>query len=99
MNCGTSAIPGAAALDAAGALAEGEPPPLGRIHAAGDEDFVGIADVAHAVFADGSDQALSQDAVQCGDEVIGLDAHVEEAAEHVDDVVGVNGGEYKMARK
>ena len=42
-------------------------------------------------------QALGEDAVERGDEVISLDAHVEEAAEHVDHVVGVDGGEDQVA--
>ncbi len=34
---------------------------------------------------------------RAGDEVVGFDAHVEEAAKYVDDVVGVDGGEDEMA--
>src|ERR1700733_10699902 len=99
MDGGTSAIPRATALDAPEALAEGKTAPFGRIHAAGDEDFVGIADGADAVFADGADQALGQDAVQRGDEVVGFDAHIEESAEDVDNVVGMDGGEDEVAGK
>src|SRR4051812_34828161 len=97
MNCGTSSVPGAAALDASGAFAEGEAAPFGGIHAAGDEDFIGITDVANAMLADSADEALGEDAVQCGDEVVGFNAHVEEASEDVDDIVGVDGGEDEVA--
>ena len=61
------------------------------------QDFVGVRDVAYTVFADGADQTLGEDAVERGDEVVGFDAHVEEAAEDVDHVVGVNGGEDKVS--
>ena len=44
-----------------------------------------------------ADQALGQNAVQRGNEVVGFDADVQEAAEHVDHVVGVNGGEDQVA--
>ena len=97
MDRGTSAIPCPATLDATDAFAEGDTAPFGRIHAAGDEDFIGIADRADTVFADGADEALGQDAIERGDEVVGFDAHIQEAAEDVDDVVGVDGGENKVA--
>ena len=61
------------------------------------ECFVVVVNGAGAVLADGAHQALRQDAVERGDEVVGLDAHIEEAAEHVDHVVGVDGGEDQMA--
>jgi hypothetical protein len=99
MDRGTSAIPCAAAFDATCTLAEGEAAPFGGIHAAGDEDFVRVGDGADAVLADGAYQALGQDAVERRDEVVGLDPHVQEAAEDVDHVVGVNGGEDEVARE
>ena len=43
-----------------------------------------------AVQADVPDQPLRQHAVQRRDELIRLDAHVQEPAEHVEDVVGVD---------
>src|ERR1700739_2736366 len=97
MNRGTSAIPGAAATETADAFAEAEAAPFGGIHAAGDQDFVGISDGSAPVFADGTDQALGEDAVERGDEVVGLDPHVEEAAQHVDHIVGVDGGEDEVS--
>ena len=42
-------------------------------------------------------QALRQDAVQRGDETVGVHAHVHEAADHVEHVVGVHGGEHQVA--
>src|SRR5687767_14108914 len=47
--------------------------------------------------ADEAYESLRQHAVQCGYKLIRLDAHVEESSEHVDDVVGVNGGEDEVA--
>src|SRR5208282_2219455 len=38
-----------------------------------------------------------QNTVQCGDKVVRLDAHVEEAPQHVDHVIGVDGGEHEVA--
>ncbi len=61
------------------------------------QQFVVVMNRVGAVLADGAHQALGQDAVERGDEVVGLDAHVEEAAQHVDHVVGVDGGEDKVA--
>src|ERR1043166_6923075 len=44
-------------------------------------------------------QALRQHAVQRRDEVVRLDPHVQEATDHVNDVVGVDGGEDEVARE
>ena len=52
-----------------------------------------------ARIADQSNQSLRQDAIQGGDEVVGLDAHVQETANYVHDVVGVDGGENQVARQ
>ena len=51
------------------------------------------------MIADDTYEALRQDAVEGGDEVVRLDAHVEEASDDVDDVVGVDGGEDQVARQ
>ena len=48
-----------------------------------------LANLAH--------QALRHHAVERRDELIRLDAHVEEAAEHVEHVVGVDRGEHQVA--
>src|SRR5579863_3904583 len=45
-----------------------------------------------AIRADDANQALGHDAVQRRDEVVGFYAHVNEAADDVSDVVGVNRG-------
>ena len=47
-----------------------------------------LADLAH--------QALCQDAVQRGDEIVQIDVHVEKPPEHIDDVVGVHSGEHQV---
>src|SRR5579863_4015006 len=52
-----------------------------------------------AGFANQSHQPLCQNAVQCGDKVVRFDAHIEEAPDNVDHVVGVDGGENQVAGK
>src|SRR5437870_12987999 len=50
--------------------------------------------------ADGTehpDQTLREHTVQGRNKVVRLDAHVQEASNHVDDVVGVNSGEHEVA--
>src|ERR1019366_269838 len=59
--------------------------------------FVGIMDLFLAELADHSHQPLRQNAVQRRNEVVGLDSHVEEAAQHVYHVVGVDGGEHQVS--
>src|SRR6185503_12893925 len=54
---------------------------------------------ALAMSAKHSDEPLSQHAVQRRNEVVRLDSHVEESANNVNDVVGVDGREYQMARQ
>src|SRR5947209_16544015 len=41
-------------------------------------------------------QTLSEHAIQGRNKVVGLDTHVQEAANHIDDVVRVNGGEHQV---
>ena len=50
-----------------------------------------------AVGTDFPDQALGGDTVQTGDEIVGIDPHVQESTENVEDVVGMYGGEHQMA--
>src|SRR5437879_5667252 len=52
-----------------------------------------------AAFADHPDQALSHDAIQGRNKVIGFDAHVDEAPDDVRDVIGMHGGEDKVTGK
>ncbi len=86
-----------AAFDAACAFVEIKATPLGEIEAAGNEHLFVVSDRVHAVFADGAHEALCKDAVERGDEVVRLDAHVEEASQHVEDVVGVDRGEDEVS--
>src|SRR5262249_14127214 len=97
MDGGAATIAGTGALHAACALLETEATPLGGVEAAELEFGVGVGDLAAAEVADGADEALGENAVERRDEVVGLNTHVEEAAEHVDDVVGVDGGEDEVA--
>src|SRR5580704_2962037 len=52
-----------------------------------------------AVSTDHADQPLRHDAVERRYEIVRLDAHVDEASDHVGDVVGVHGGEHQVAGK
>ena len=96
MDRGSAAVAGAAALHAAGALAELKAAPLVRIHAAGQQNALVISNGARAVFADGAHQPLSQNAVERGNEVVDLDAHIHKAAQHIHHVVGVDGGKHQV---
>ena len=49
------------------------------------------------MLADHPHQPLRQNAIQRRNEIVGLDAHVQEAADHVDHVVGVDGSENQVA--
>ena len=46
--------------------------------------------------AEDADQALGGDAIQGRDEAVGVDAHVDEAPQDVENVVGVHGGEHQV---
>ena len=97
MNRGPAAESGAAALEAARALVEGEVAPLRGIEAAFDQVLIRVVHPLLAVVADDAHQPLRQDAVQRRNEIVRLDAHVQEAAEHVEHVIGVDGGEDQVA--
>ena len=93
-----AAVAGAVAVDAALALVEREvavarrdrgPTPRSCSRVGLDRPLAGRADQAH--------QPLGQDAVQRRDEVVRLDVHVQEAADDVDHVVGVDRGEDQVA--
>src|SRR6266702_144490 len=51
----------------------------------------------NTVLADGTNKALCQDTVQGGDKVVCFDAHIQEASDDVDNVVGVNRGENQVS--
>src|SRR5213592_2764259 len=63
-----------------------------------EEGRVGTAVLA-AVRADEPHQPLRQDRVQRGDEAEQIDVHVHEAADHVEYVVRVDGGENEVSRE
>src|SRR6266540_1105074 len=90
-------VAGAPALQAAGPFVEPDLGVGGGLEAGLLEQLGRGAHLALAVYADGPHQPLGLHAVEGGDEVVGLDLHVEEAAEHVDHVVGVDGGEDQVA--
>src|SRR5579885_2581171 len=80
-----------------GALGEDDVAPGGRVQAEFAEFLGGVALGLLAVFADHANQALGQDAVERGNEVVRLDAHVDETADDVGNVIGVNGGKDEVA--
>ena len=86
-----------AALDAARALEEEAAVLERRIHRRLFEHRARDLRRTLAVDADVPHQPLRQDAVERRDELVGLDAHVQEPAEHVEHVVGVDGGEHQVA--
>src|SRR5258708_2537598 len=87
----------AAAFDTAFPFAKFHVAPLLRDQPAGLQGFVGILHFAAAMRADDAYQPLRQNAIQGGDKVVRLHAHIQEASQHVDYVIGVHSGEYQVA--
>ena len=48
-------------------------------------------------FADATHESLRHYTVERGDEIVGLDPHVQQTSDDIDDVVGVDGGENEVA--
>ena len=86
-----------AALETARAFPEGRVPPLVGIEAAFHQEAIRVTHVPRAAIADHAHQSLRQDAVERRNEIVGLDAHIQEAAQHVEDVVGVHRGEHQVS--
>src|SRR5579864_5687155 len=97
VNRRAAMVPGARALNASLSLIEYNVTPFRGLQAVILQFFIGVADAASAMLADGSHQALGEHAIQGGNEVVGLYAHVQEASQHVDHVIGVHGGEDQVA--
>src|ERR1051326_7586114 len=93
MDRGTPTKSGSRTLDAALAFVKGNLSPLRGIEAAGFQDFWCVMNDGSALVANQTHKPLGQNAVQSRNEVVRLDSHVEEAADDVDHVVGVDGGE------
>src|SRR6266581_2806092 len=94
-----AAITGAVAVLASGAL---EPLVLAiaaRVEPRELEQFRVRARFAPAARTDQAHQALRHDAVQRRYEAVYIHAHVGEAADHVESVVGVHGGEHQVPRE
>src|SRR5271170_6109542 len=94
---GASAIAAAGTFQAAGTFVERNLGPFDGIEAGLFQNFGSVLDLFFAIFADDANQALREDAIQRGDEIVGFDAHVDEAADDVRAVVGVHGGEDQVA--
>src|SRR5579859_1978388 len=96
-NGGAAVVPRAGTFQTTGAFGEQGVDPFFRLEA-GFAEFVGRqAFLLFAIGADHADEALREDAIERGNEVVWLDAHVDEAADDVGDVVGVDGGENEVA--
>src|SRR5271154_362349 len=89
-------VTGAGAFEAASAFGKYHRAPHGGVQASffqfRSRIFLGLL----AVHAYDAHQPLGHNAVQRGHEVVWLDAHVNETADDVGDVVGVHGGEYEV---
>src|ERR1700686_4512800 len=85
------------AFEAAGAFDQRDCRP----HCGGESGFVQFLGRIFlrplAIGTDNADQPLGHDAVQRRNEVIGLDAHVDETADDIGAVIGVDGGEDQVA--
>src|SRR4029077_8057056 len=96
---GTPVIPGAGAFEASAAFGEGDSGPLRGIQTQFLKFRVAIPLGPLAVGADHAHQTLGHDAIEGGNEVVRLDAHVDEASDDVGNVVGVDGGEHQVTGK
>src|SRR5580698_9611600 len=96
MNCRPSPIPSPAALHASRALPEPEAAPLIRLQPAIEQFLVRVSHLSHTELANLTDQPLSQNAIQRRHKVIRLNTHVQEAPQHIDNVVRVNRSKHQM---
>src|SRR5262249_15031489 len=98
-NSGAAVETSAGAFETAGAFHESHAGPGCDVQTCFFQLLIGIALGFFAVGANDADQALGHDAIQGGNEIVRLDAHVDEAADDVGDVVGVNSGENEVSGK
>src|SRR5713101_7183640 len=90
-------ITGARAFQASGALGKRDVAPHERIEARFFQFLRRISLGLLAVCTDHTNEPLRHDAVESGDKVVRLNAHIDEAADDVGDVVGVDGSENEVA--
>src|SRR5579871_100701 len=96
-NCGAAMIAGARTFETARAFGERRVHPFFGLEAC-FANFIGRKFFQlFAIAADNANEALRQNTVQGRDEIVRLDAHVNEAANDVGHVIGVNGGENEVA--
>src|SRR6266852_1583385 len=96
-NCRPAMIAGTRAFQASGACRERDVSPNCGIETRFLEFLRRISPGLFAVWTDYANEPLRHDAVQSGDKVVGLNTHVDEAADDVSHVVGVDGGENEVA--
>src|SRR6266850_1774051 len=97
VNCGPAAIARVITAVAPYVRIKDSPVMLFGAQAGFDQLGIGRTKSAAANRAQHAHQTLGQHAVQGRNKVVGLDAHVEKTANHIDDVVGVDSGEYQVA--
>ena len=97
MDGGTSSVTCASAIDTAFPFEKRDVGPLLRIHAAVFQRLAVVLHLVLAMAADHAHESLCQDAVQRGNKIVGFHADVQEASDHVDDVIRVDGGKYQVA--
>src|ERR1700728_3400470 len=92
-------VSAAGTLQASGSFTELNPAPFSRVKT-GFPQYGGIvANPFLAALANDANQTLRHDAIECRNEVIGLDSHVDKPADYIGHVVCVNGGEDQVAGK
>src|SRR6266436_4250951 len=99
MNCRPAPESRPRALDAALPLVQRNLRPLLRVQTARLEHVIRIMHSHPAGIADDSYQPLRQNTVQRRHKVVRLDAHVQEAPQHVHYVIGVDGCEHEVTRE
>src|SRR5215471_12347774 len=93
----TAMIAGAGTFQATSTFANRYVYPIFRLQA-GFAQFIGsIFFGLLAIGTNDADKALGEDAIQCGDEVVRFDAHVDKAADDVGNVIGMDGGENQVS--
>src|ERR1700720_861941 len=96
-DCTAAAEARAGAFQAADSLDKLNLGPEIRIESRSAQDFRRISYRPLAVHAYDTDQPLRQNTIQRRDEVVRFNSHVNEAADHVGNVVRMDGGKYEVS--
>src|SRR5665213_132473 len=98
-NGATSAKSGSRTFQAAGAFDKFHRGPFLRNQAGCAQDLWRIAYGPFAMHANHADQTLRQNAIQCGNKIVRLNAHVNKPADYVRHIIRVHRGEHKVPRQ